>query len=340
MRCVLPVLVWLQASAARAATLGDNSPRGGHLVQRSSPNDRHLTSMTNTSPRVHRNGLRHFAASALSGAAGVTALAPIEVIRLNMMVNKEMSFKGALRSLEGGWFRGNTPDTISAAFKVGITMPAFAMYKRLLTSAAGRWNGREDCEPTPRWAVFVAGALAGCTATIITFPLDVARTRMAMECPLDMNVATCLYGIGQTEGLGALYRGLTASCLGVLPYSCMKLATYDLLRRHATGGVDARSVSLPMAQSATFGAVAGVVAATSCFPLEVIRRRQMMGEFASLSTPAAIRALVQAEGTQALFKGVGLNIAKVALANALGFALYEICKDALAVDDRKPPWKR
>ena len=121
-----------------------------------------------------------------------------------------------------------------------------------------------------------AGALAGATATVLTFPLDVVRTRLALECPVDASVLGCLVGIGESEGVRALFAGMSATIAGILPFSATKLAIYDVLRARATGGRDA--ASLPLAQSAQFGAVAGVVAATSCFPLEVVRRRQMMGE--------------------------------------------------------------
>ena len=109
-------------------------------------------------------------AGAASGAIGVTALAPVEVIRVNLMVDGG-TWRTALQSLSRGWWRGNTADVLSAAPRVGITMASFAMYKRLLTVAL-----RE--ETTPQWAVFMAGALAGATATLATFPLDVVRTRM------------------------------------------------------------------------------------------------------------------------------------------------------------------
>ena len=65
------------------------------------------------------NSMRHFLASACSGAAGVTCLAPVEILRLSFM-SKGETFKGAVASLGAPqmWFRGNKADTLSTALKV------------------------------------------------------------------------------------------------------------------------------------------------------------------------------------------------------------------------------
>ena len=120
------------------------------------------------------NSVRHFLASACSGAAGVTCLAPVEILRLSFM-SKGETFKGAVASLGAPktWLRGNSADTLSTALKIGITMPTFALYKNAITTVC---HVPEDA-PTPRWAVFLAGALAGCTATCLCYPLDVVPQR-------------------------------------------------------------------------------------------------------------------------------------------------------------------
>jgi len=120
------------------------------------------------------NGARHFLAGSISAAGGVTMLAPVEVIRLNLIAGG----KGGMSALAGGsWWRGNGFEVMAAAPRVGITMAAFSLYKRTLGSTL--YRDREG--DLPRGAVFVAGAIAGATATLCTHPLDVVRTRIAVE---------------------------------------------------------------------------------------------------------------------------------------------------------------
>lgn len=284
------------------------------------------------------NAARHVMASSMSGAIAVTVLAPLEVIRLNLLSNPEISLRAAFSSLKGARFRGNTADVISGSARIGIIMPAFSFYKGLAGKLATQLDPSRDPDaPVPGWGIFAAGAMAGCTATAILFPLEVARTRMAMECNID-SVYSCLETIWTTEGLVAMYRGLTTSLSGVMPFNAIKLSSYDILRTQAAHIFG--SASLPAVCTAAIGACAGVTAATTMFPVEVIRRRQMMGEFAGLSVFPALRALARAEGGAALYRGVYVNMVKVSLSNSIGFVLYELMKDMLRVDGRVPAWKQ
>lgn len=261
-----------------------------------------------------------------------------------MLLKRDFTVATAITSLQQGWFRGNTADVLAAAMRVGITMPAFALYKRVLQRGLVTFAGADPDDQLPRWGVFASGALAGATASIAYYPLEVARTRVAIACDVRYGVFGCLVGIFREEGAFAMYNGLTTTLAGVLPFNAIKLAAYDLLRRQATEGAnrerDADTVSLPVASVAAMGAVSGVLAATSCFPLEVVRRRQMVGELSGLSPLAALLAIMRTEGPQALMRGAGLNVVKVSLGNSLGFVLYEIAKDALSVDGRTPPWAK
>ena len=240
------------------------------------------------------NSLRHVLAGATSGALGVTILAPVELLRVNMMLNRDWSLKTAFESLKSGWFRGNTADVLAASMRVGITMPTFALYKALLRQTLR--DRIEPGQPLPQWATFVAGALAGCTASVACYPLEVARTRLAIACNVEFGLFGCLYMVAREEGALAMYNGLLTTLAGVLPFNAVKLSTYDRLRRQATlkaakSTDNEDAVSLPVPTIAAIGAVSGVSAATACYPLEVVRRQQMAGNLASNLSP--VSAVVQ-----------------------------------------------
>ncbi|EOD27715.1 hypothetical protein EMIHUDRAFT_450067 [Emiliania huxleyi CCMP1516] len=272
------------------------------------------------------NSVRHVLASAASGAVGVTTLAPLEVMRVNMMVSgRGWSLRRAFASLEGGWYRGNSADVLAAAIRVGITMPAFATYKRLLQRASEEGS---SSSPPPEWTV--------------------ARTRIAVACDVRLGVLGCLASVVREEGPLALYAGLLTTLAGVLPFNALKLAAYDRLRTKAAtlqdparnGRPDLDATSVPVPLVAAIGAASGCFAATSCFPIEVVRRRQMAGEFVGLGPLSAVVAIARTEGARALTQGVGLNCVKVAMSNSLGFVFYELAMDVLRVNGRQPPWAR
>uniref|UniRef100_A0A7S2DVI2 ADP,ATP carrier protein n=1 Tax=Haptolina brevifila TaxID=156173 RepID=A0A7S2DVI2_9EUKA len=166
--------------------------------------------------------------------------------------------------------------------------------------------------------------------------------------------------IFNAEGLRAVYRGLATSMVGVMPFNAIKLTSYDTARalvmearQHVHAGASRTregggprdetaptAVSLPPAVTAAIGAVSGVTAATVCFPIEVIRRRQMVGELSGMGVHQAIASLYRSDGISALYRGVFINAAKVSLGTGATFCLYELFKDCLSVDGRQPPWEK
>lgn len=79
------------------------------------------------------------------------------------------------------------------------------------------------------------------------------------------------YKIVTEEGLAELYRGLTPSIIGVIPYAGTNFFAYDTLRtlyRKASG----KKTIGPLA-TLVIGSSAGAFAATVTFPLEVARKQ-------------------------------------------------------------------
>ena len=62
--------------------------------------------------------------------------------------------------------------------------------------------------------------------------------------------------------------------------------------------------------------LAGLIASASTFPMEVVRRRAMLGTVVS-NPIAAIPQIVRAEGFAGLYKGYGVNVIKVSIAHQM-----------------------
>lgn len=73
-----------------------------------------------------------------------------------------------------------------------------------------------------QWRAIFAGGLAGVAAALVTYPLEVAETRLIVQnCrePTYVGVIHTLSKISRSEGLLALYRGFSLTVLGVYAYS-------------------------------------------------------------------------------------------------------------------------
>jgi hypothetical protein len=77
--------------------------------------------------------------------------------------------------------------------------------------------------------------------------------------------------------VGALYKGVTPSLLGVIPYAAINLGVYDGLRSAYLKAEQPADGKVPKGVALVCGALSGVIGSTCTFPLEVVRRRMMVG---------------------------------------------------------------
>ena len=79
---------------------------------------------------------------------------------------------------------------------------------------------------------FIAGSLAGVVSTTATYPLDLARARMAVTMPDTYKSLWSVFVITvKDEGLRGLYRGYVPTIIGVIPYAGTGFFTYETLKR-------------------------------------------------------------------------------------------------------------
>jgi len=129
------------------------------------------------------------------------------------------------------------------------------------------WEGM-----TPRKAM-AAGAIAGCTEHIITFPIDTVKTRMqAAEFAAQPSYRNAVHGlvhIVRHEGVRSLYRGLPITAFGAAPSHAAHFAAYEAVKRKF--GIERGSHS-PLV-SALCGISATLAHDAISTPLDVVKQR-------------------------------------------------------------------
>ncbi|XP_004705574.1 mitochondrial coenzyme A transporter SLC25A42 [Echinops telfairi] len=268
---------------------------------------------------------------ALAGALAKTAVAPLDRTKIIFQVSsKKFSAKEAFRLLyftylnEGflSLWRGNSATMVRVVPYAAIQFSAHEEYKRVL----GRCYGFHH-RALPPWPRFLAGALAGTTATSLTYPLDLVRARMAVT-PKEMysNIFHVFIRISREEGLKTLYHGFTPTLLGVIPYAGLSFFTYETLKslhREYSG----HRQPYPM-ERMIFGACAGIIGQSASYPLDVVRRRMQTAGVMGYPRASIMRTMwtiVHEEGAvRGLYKGLSMNWLKGPIAVGISFTTFDL----------------
>lgn len=275
---------------------------------------------------------------AAGGAAGIvakTVVAPFE--RVKIVCQTGESHAGMVRTtaaiwrLEGvrGFWRGNAAACARVVPHKAVLFGCSDLYKDAFRSLDAREPGR-----LPPWGAFAAGSLAGVTASLLTYPLDLVRTRVSgyigRDAPYSGITSTFLRTFRE-EGFRALFRGVGPTLVGAIPYEGIKFGSYDLLTQLLPRDIDPKA---DFAGKIMCGGGAGMLATIFTYPNDTVRRRlQMQG---SGGTPRIYRnaihcyvTLAQREGFVAFYRGLTPTLVRAVPNMGVQFATYELFKSWL-----------
>lgn len=139
------------------------------------------------------------------------------------------------------------------------------------------------------------------------------------------------------EGPSELYRGLTPSLIGVIPYAATNYFAYDSLRK--TYRKVFKQEKIGNFETLLIGSAAGAISSTATFPLEVARKHMQVGALSGRqiykNVVHALVSILEQEGIQGLYRGLGPSCMKLVPAAGISFMCYEACKSILIDDDEK-----
>ncbi|XP_037460269.1 probable mitochondrial adenine nucleotide transporter BTL1 [Triticum dicoccoides] len=297
---------------------------------------------------LRRREIAEFVSGAMAGTMTKAVLAPLETIRTRMVVGvgSKQIFGTFMEIMEhNGWqglWAGNTINMIRIIPTQAIELGTFECVKRSMTSAQLRW--KEDGCPKIQLGgltielplhllspIAVGGAAAGIVSTLVCHPLEVLKDRLTVNRDAyPRNIALAFNKIYRTEGVGGLYAGLCPTLVGMLPYSTCYYFMYETIKTSYCRAHEKKSLSRP--ELLVIGALSGLTASTISFPLEVARKRLMVGALRGRCPPnmvAALAEVVKEEGFKGLFRGWAASSLKVMPTSGVTWVFYEACKDIL-----------
>jgi len=235
-----------------------------------------------------------------------------------------------------GLWAGNGANLLRVFPAKAVVFSSNDMYRKLLHGIS---NTPQD-QRLPGYLNFLAGGLAGMTATSMTYPLDLARGRISGKLKVEGNrhysgIINTVVVTAKEEGISALYKGVKPTVLGAMPYEGIKFGTVGLLEsifpHEKTYDDNGNAIKPPVWRKLCFGGAGGVMAGLVTYPNDTVRRMlQLQGSRGTESVYTGyfdcVRKVCASHGIQRFYHGVGINIIRMAPNTAIQFGSYELLK--------------
>eukprot|EP00803_Ostreobium_quekettii_P000180 evm.model.scf_708.1 EVM.evm.TU.scf_708.1 scf_708:23400-32549(-) len=260
-----------------------------------------------------------FVAGALAGAVGKVIIAPLDRVKILLQVRggfqrgavgAAAARGGVIRSMraivkEEGvlqLWKGCLPQVLRVVPYSATQLASYEALKHLI---------RQENGELPVFSRLCAGAGAGLLATLVTYPLDTLRVRLAVD-PMAKTLTGATRAMFREGGVAALYRGLAPALIGIAPYMALELASFDLLPKEI--GSFAR------------GFTAALIATSFCYPLDTVRRQIQLQSQEGLSILSTTKRIVGAEGMSGLYRGFFASAVKNLPNKGVRFSTFSAVK--------------
>ncbi|KAF1804998.1 mitochondrial carrier domain-containing protein [Mucor lusitanicus] len=297
----------------------------------------------------------HFIAGGVGGLAGAVCTSPLDVVKTRLqstfyqqtMRQPNMHRSGfilghfvetgkllmRINQVEGfrGYFKGLGPNLVGVIPARSINFFMYGNGKKWFTNLNG---GKE----TPG-VHLISAATAGVVTSTATNPIWVIKTRLQLQGANGLRKYSgsvdCLIKIVRQEGFGGLYKGMSASYLGVAE-GTIQWVIYENLKKKWSVSKDDLQLNQKMYGGKTLQDWAGhlgaaatskFVAACIAYPHEVIRTRLRQpaenGVRKYTGLWQCLRLVAKEEGVVALYGGMTAHLMRVVPNAAIMFFCYE-----------------
>lgn len=179
------------------------------------------------------------------------------------------------------------------------------------------------------WRQLMAGAVAGSVSRTGTAPLDRLKVFRQVHgfSVFKGNVLSGFQSMLKEGGLRSLWRGNGINVLKIAPETAIKFTAYEKIKSVMRGSNETRN--LKVHERFVAGSLAGAIAQTAIYPMEVLKTRLTLrktGQFSGIADCA--KRILQREGVAAFYKGYVPNLLAIVPYAGIDLAVYETLKFA------------
>ncbi|XP_074485070.1 mitochondrial adenyl nucleotide antiporter SLC25A24-B-like isoform X2 [Sebastes fasciatus] len=179
------------------------------------------------------------------------------------------------------------------------------------------------------WRQLMAGALAGGVSRTGTAPLDRLKVFRQVHGFEDFKgtVLSSIKFMLKEGGMRSLWRGNGMNVLKIAPETAIKFTAYEQIKNVMRSRHETRN--LRVHERFVAGSLAGAIAQTAIYPLEVLKTRltiRKTGQYSGIADCA--KQILQKEGFTAFYKGYVPNLLSIVPYAGIDLAVYETLKFA------------
>mmetsp|Transcript_7852 Transcript_7852/g.8996 ORF Transcript_7852/g.8996 Transcript_7852/m.8996 type:complete len:343 (-) Transcript_7852:71-1099(-) len=310
--------------------------------------------------KTSTEALKHLFCGGVAGSTAKTLTAPLSRLTIlyqvhSLVTTKKNRPKYAMKYNDG--LRKIIERGTSVLHRFPFSAINFYVYDSmlgiLLEQRKNRNNSSTMDDDPSAYIRMISGAVAGCTACVACYPLDLIRTRLTKELPGKEHykgISDALQKILQTEGVSGLYAGLGPTLFVAVPNFAISYTVYGTLNEYALDDdlfynlrkvdVDSGEESLGFKLSLLCGAASGTLSTLITFPFDTIRRRMQIQSLhvdlgKRLNGFQQARYVLRNEGVGGLYRGLPPEMLKVIPMVGTLFTVYEFLKDELNVKSKR-----
>ena len=289
---------------------------------------------------------KSFIAGGIAGCAAKTTTAPLDRFKILLQVHHNKYKKygvwrglSAVYKFEGirGLYKGNGAMMVRVYPYAAVQFLSYEQYKKFTRPYFSQYGHVNK---------LVSGSMAGITAVLCTYPLDLVRTRLAFQVDKVhyKGIAHALATIIRSEGgLLALYKGLLPTILGMIPYAGIAFYTYEVVKSVMLGSKyctkysldNSGTIVLTIPANLCCGGLAGAVAQSCSYPLDVARRTMQLEKLQErqyLNLRSTMRFIFDKYGIkQGFYRGLSINFYRAIPQVAVSFTVYDFMKQLLKI---------